>query len=474
MTHPYDSQNKGFDLLRLRPVRALFNWRGFPYVFQAVTLLFFIGLAVLAWGHYAPAGVNAKLYAKSNLATLLIWGIWWPAMVWIAVLFGRVWCMVCPLELVSNLSERLVRRLGIRQLTLRRWATSGAVIVALYALLQFLVAGAHINRVPAYTSLFLIGLLSMAAITGLVFKDRAFCRGFCPVGMLLGTYGRGGMLAIRPDSGKNCGTCSVKDCHSAANRHKPDARSCPSLLNPSRLDSNRDCILCGQCVKSCRSGNMRLFLRRPFAGGDVWERFASWPVTVFVMLVSGFVTWELCAEWPKAEELFLFVPELVNRSLGSAWLSGHIEGLWAMVMFPLLIWALMGLGMRALGESAGIGKLWRRIALPVAAVVSVGHMSKGLAKFVTWVGFLPHALRDPNGTQTVVEISRGILPKPGALLSLPLVALIASTLIGLGAFYAVRVARTSHPGSSCSALLIKGTFAALFLVAIVGHALSGY
>jgi len=319
-----------------------------------------------------------------------------------------------------------------------------------------------------------IGLLSMAAVTGLVFRDRAFCRGFCPVGLLLGTYGRGGMLAIRPDSGKNCGTCSGKDCHAASNRNKADAGSCPSLLNPSRLDSNRDCILCGQCVKSCRSDNMRLFLRRPFAGGDVWERFASWPVTVFVMLVSGFVTWELCAEWPRAEELFLFVPDLVNRNIGIPVLSGYIDALWAMVIFPLLVWSLTGLGMRALGESAGIGELWRRIALPVAAVVSVGHMSKGLAKFVSWIGFLPHALRDPSGTQTAIEISRGILPKPEALLSLPVVALIASILIGLGIFFAVRVARMSHPGSSYRAFLLKGTFAALFLAAILGHALTGH
>jgi hypothetical protein len=192
------------------------------------------------------------------------------------------------------------------------------------------------------------------------------------------------------------------------------------------------------------------------------------------MLVSGFVTWELCAEWPKAEGLFLLVPDLINGSLGIARLSGYIDALWAMVIFPLLVWSLTGLGMRALGESAAIGDLWRRIALPVAAVVSVGHMSKGLAKFVSWIGFLPHALRDPDGAQTAIEISRGILPKPEALISLQVVALIASILIGLGIFYAARVARASHPGSSYRAFLLMGTFAALFLAAILGHALTGH
>ena len=467
-----DSGNRNFDLMRLRPVRMLFHWRGFPYVFQTVALLVFIGLAVLAWDSYAPDGVNAKLYAKSNLATLLIWGIWWPGMVWTAVLFGRVWCMICPMELVSNLSERVARSLGVKQLVLRRWVTSGALMVVFYALIQFLVAGAHINRVPAYTSLFLIGLLSMALLTGLIFKDRAFCRGFCPVGLLLATYGRGGMLAVRPASEKTCQTCNGKDCLAPCNRYRTDARSCPSLLNPSKLDSNRDCLICGQCIKSCTSNNVQLQLRRPFHANAV-ERFASWPVTIFVMLVSGFVTWELCAEWPKAEELFLTVPGLLNRSLGVSGLAGYIDALWAMVMFPLGVWSLIGLGKWCCGKSANLGEFWQQTALPIAIVVSAGHMSKGLAKFVAWAGFLPYALNDPSGRQTAIGISQGIFPKPVELLSLSAVAIVASILIGFSVFFASRETKASQTDSGYRILAIKAAFAASFLIVILAHAVSG-
>jgi polyferredoxin len=145
MSAQASGRTEGFDLLRIGPIRSLILWRGFPYVFQALMLLVFVWLAVIGWGQHAPAGVSAKLYAKTNLVTLLVWGLWWPAMVWFAVFFGRAWCAICPLELVSNLTERLGRRLGIAQRPLRRWVISGSVIVALYALIQFLVAGAHIN-----------------------------------------------------------------------------------------------------------------------------------------------------------------------------------------------------------------------------------------------------------------------------------------------------------------------------------------
>ncbi len=64
----------GFDLLRIGPVRVLVRWPGFPYVFQAAMLVVFVALALLGWRQVVPAGVPAKLFAKSNVVTLLIWG----------------------------------------------------------------------------------------------------------------------------------------------------------------------------------------------------------------------------------------------------------------------------------------------------------------------------------------------------------------------------------------------------------------
>jgi polyferredoxin len=119
----------------------------FPYVFQAAILGVFIWLAIIGWGQFAPKGVPAKQFAQTNLVSLVIWGLWWPAMVWVAVFFGRAWCAVCPLELVSSVTERLGRRLGVKQRVLNGWLRSGLLIVGLYALLQMLVAGVDLPLV---------------------------------------------------------------------------------------------------------------------------------------------------------------------------------------------------------------------------------------------------------------------------------------------------------------------------------------
>lgn len=435
---PCAVSSEGFNLLRLSAIRRIILSRAFPYAIQAGLLLTFVGLILLGCGSFAPSGVPDKLFAKTNLVTLVIWGLWWPAMVWVAVLFGRAWCMICPLELVSNVGERIGRVLGLRQINLPRWAAAGWLILAVYALIQVLVAGAHIHRIPHYTADFLIGLLITATVTGLLIRHRAFCRGFCPVGLLLGTYGRGGMLAVRAAGAKKCIECDERHCLHKNNRTKLDGRSCPSLLNPPKLNGSRDCLVCGQCIKACRPDNMQLLFRPPFSKHDAREPLATWPVTLFVMLVSGFVTYELCSEWPAAKEVFLVVPGWAAEHLGGVLPGGYIKGVWTLLVWPVLLWLTLGSMVRVFRGAGSLGEAWRRLALPAAVVVASGHMAKGLAKFASWSGFLPYAMQDLDGRTTVESITAGTLPVPRTLMGEATTSILGMELVALGLCLAIR------------------------------------
>ncbi len=461
---------EGARLLTRGPIRALVVWPGFPYVCQVVLLICFVLLAILAWGQFAPDGVGAKLFSRTHLTTLLIWGLWWPAMLWAAVLLGRAWCAVCPLELVSNIGERLTRRLQIPQRSLPKWMATGGLVLGLYGVIHLLVAGADINRVPAYSAYFLTGLISLAAATAIVFKDRAYCRGFCPVGLLLNVYGRGGMLAVRPASGAACAACTTKNCVSAINRDRLDARSCPSLLNPATLASNKDCLLCGQCIKACATDNMQLLLRRPFPATDLRERVAAWPLTLFVMLDSGFVISELAEEVPEIEKAFLTAPTWVATRIGwtdgASWLGGG----WAIVVFPLLLWWLLAAAARLLGARESFGALWRQLALPIAVVVSAAHMSKALAKFVSSVPFMPGALRDPGGIATARGMMAGTQPRPTALLDFSMAAIIGLVIVITALLLAFREQRLrSMPGTPILRERLPVALLACAFLAIIAH-----
>ncbi|MBI5395244.1 MAG: 4Fe-4S binding protein [Verrucomicrobia bacterium] len=442
----------GFNLLRIAAIRRLVLWGGFPALFQSLVLAVYLTLAVIGWGHLTPTGVNAKLYAKTNIVNLVIWGLWWPAIIWVTVFLGRAWCTVCPLELVSSLAERAGRNLGLRQRPLGGWLAKGALAVCLFALMQLLVPGIQIHRMPHYTSLFLWASLAAAVIVGLLFKDRAFCRGFCPVSLLLNAYGRGGMIAVRAgqhEAGSNRG-----------------AHLCPSLLNPPKLNSNRDCLVCGQCVRAGAPDDMQLLLRAPFSAADAREPLASWPLTLFVMVVSGFVTFELCGVWKAAEPVFLWAPKQASAALNAGAAAGWIQGLWTIALVPLLLWIALGLVTRAAGGAASFGEAWRRLALPMAVVVAAGHMSKGLEKFTSWAGFLPHALREPTGVNTALQMNAKAMPQPAAWLSLPVLSAVTMTLIVVALLLAIREARLADPAGFRKRLpaiaLLSGSY--LFLV----------
>jgi hypothetical protein len=205
-------------------------------------------------------------------------------------------------------------------------------------------------------------------------------------------------------------------------------------------------------MKVCPPGNMGLFLRRPFHSGDARERIASWPVTLFLMLVSGFVTYELFSEWKAAQAIYLWAPHALAQSLGAGSHEGWLKGTWTLLVVPLAAWSVLAVPVVALRGASNVGQAWRRLALPLAVVIAAGHMAKGLAKFVSWGGYLPLALRQPSGTETALAIASGAMEKPHAFFSLQVVSVLSLVVLAVMACYSLRESRLSDAESHGSRL----------------------
>jgi hypothetical protein len=212
---------------------------------------------------------------------------------------------------------------------------------------------------------------------------------------------------------------------------------------------------------------MQLPLRRPFSRRDAREPRASWPVTLFIMLASGFVMSELCTEWPAAQKWFLAAPDWLVHKLHLAGGAGWLEGLWTLMFVPAVVWTLLAIAARIGGQPGSVAEIWRRLALPLAVIVAAGHMSKGLAKFTTWAGFLPRALARPDGASTAGAISAKALAAPGALLPMWAVAATGFCLVALGFIIAAREARLAGSARLASVAPL-GLLALLFGVIIAG------
>jgi hypothetical protein len=125
---------------------------------------------------------------------------------------------------------------------------------------------------------------------------------------------------------------------------------------------------------------------------------------------------------------------------------------------------------KLLGERRTLGEIFRMMALPMAVLISIGHMSKGLAKFVTWAPFLPGAFRDPDGAATAQAITAKTLAPPAALLSPGTVSVICLGLVAAAFVFSVREYRLAHPESPLRlrAVLPMAVVALVFLGIIAG------
>lgn len=299
------------NILKNKLIRSLFSSTTYPLIAQ---VLLFFGFAALIYGGIAIPDVDenlVKILRNTNFAALFVWSLWWPLIILSAIIFGRGWCQVCPMELVNS----LLSKIGLKK-RVPMFFKSGWVISIFYALILIVIIHTMwAHRYPRRMALYLIMLFSVTIVLGLIFEKRAFCNYVCPVGHLLGLYALCSPLEWRAKNQTVCKECQTKDCIAPKNYYTLKRRSCTSNLYPATIKDNRRCLLCTQCLKVCPYGNLRLSLRRPMADFFRPIRLSNAEL-FFIFVVSGFVIHEIYVEWAAAQNILYYVPALINGFLG--------------------------------------------------------------------------------------------------------------------------------------------------------------
>jgi len=390
-----------------------------------------------------------------------------------ALALGRVWCTPCPLELANRIGHAIARRVGWPHTAIRGFVRAGWIGLVLYLVLQLLVTGVSLHRVPHFTAVLLIVLIAGAVLSGLVINTpRSFCRFFCPAGMLLSVYGRYTPLQLAVRDPSTCDRCISQDCTCQENRYRFDGRSCPSLLRPFRRDPSDGCVLCLQCVKVCPHHNMGFGPLEP-QPPEGRRPLLKTPEAAFVLLALGFVAHEVIGEVRWLDSGFHRVAESLHR-LAPSVPFGWFEALWFLGLFPLGIWGTTALVGRIAGHRSGLGPLLVAAATGAAPVVAAAHLAKAVAKLASWSPFLPLSLHDPKGMHTLQRLAEGSLAAPVTLVGPHLlggVMLIATLVVTWRAWkwtesvpHELQVAARS--GLVASALLFTSSLGAWVLPAL--------
>lgn len=387
------------NLLRNRVIGGVLRSRWFPAGAQVATLVAF---GLLIWGGWGVATDDAKFartLRNTNLANLLVWSYWWPLVIVGAVLLGRVWCTVCPMELVTALCSRI----GLRR-RVPSFFKTGWVITAFYAVI--VLVGVHtlaIHRIPHRMAIYMLVLLGTAVVVSLVFEKRAFGCYVCPVGHLLGLYAHCSMLEWGVADEARCKACKTKDCVTKTNHYKLVGRSCTSNLYPATIHDNRDGLLCTQCLKACPHDNLRLSLRWPFA-----DFFRSVDLKAaqagFVLLVSGFVVYEILTEWKPSGDVLKWVPSRVVEWVGvSGPSAGLLSAVVLFVVFPSVLFLVVA-GLARLLGGVSLGAAARTFALLLLPTMAGAHVLKSLLKMASRIPYWPHVFGDPAGVRVATAL----------------------------------------------------------------------
>jgi ferredoxin len=228
------------------------------------------------------------------------------------------------------------------------------------------------------------------------------------VGHLLGLYAMISPLEWRSGDKSVCRSCTTKDCVAKKNQYRLTGRSCTSNLYPAAIGDNRQCLMCTQCLKACPNGNLRLSIRPPFA--DFFRSVElRWAEVGFILLVSGFVVYEILSEWSVSKSILTWIPAQVAGAIGaSGWLSGFIAAVILFIVFPAALFLLTAIGARAISGTSAKASL-QSLALLLLPTMAAAHIFKSLLKMNTRMPYWWGALSDPAGVSTAQKIAAGAL-----------------------------------------------------------------
>jgi polyferredoxin len=241
------------NFLNYAPLKTLLKSRWYPLIFVLPTIIIFtIILIKLFFG---------SAEASSNFGSIMVWILLWPILPVLFLLFGRLWCSVCPL---SRVSDEVQKNVGMHR-KVPKFLQAYGVWIIIFAFLAITWADVIFGIVesPINTGILLLSVLIGVVAMGAVFEKRAWCRYLCFLGGLSSNYSMSSALELRAD-GDICKTCKTPVCY------KGDGKTggCSMFEYPRTMDSNRACNFCSNCIKTCDHDAIRITPRPPTS--ELW------------------------------------------------------------------------------------------------------------------------------------------------------------------------------------------------------------
>jgi transcriptional regulator with AAA-type ATPase domain/NAD-dependent dihydropyrimidine dehydrogenase PreA subunit len=230
---------------------------------------------------------------QHNFALNLFWAWWWPLILLLFPIIGRLWCAFCPFMIYGEIVQKLSLKFFPR--TLAKWPRESAekwggwFLFGLFVLI-FLWEELWNLENTAYLSSWLLLLITGGAIVfSLIFERRFWCRYLCPIGGMNGLFAKLSIVELRAQQGTCAAECTTYHCYKGGVGfgEGQTTNGCPIYSHPAQLTDNKDCVLCMTCLKACPHRSVELNLRPP--GIELWTTHIphAYEVALLLLLLGG-------------------------------------------------------------------------------------------------------------------------------------------------------------------------------------------
>ncbi len=322
------------DLTKIPVIDWLVKRRWIQFVFQLPILFLF---AVII---YAGLFGNPQI----NIGPALTWTIWWGGLIFAILLFGKIWCFMCPWDMIASFVSHLrFWNVNKEPLSLNLkwppWARNIVLAIGLFIILTWLELGYKVTNNPFATAIMGLAMALMVILPIFIFEKKSFCRYGCLIGRISGLYANISPIEIRAKNRDVCASCTTKECYNGNSKGYP----CPTGLNLTGLNENTYCIMCTECFKSCPEDNVALNIR-PFAA-DILDyprpRTDESILAVILLSLTSFHGLTMTPVWEDLTSGGDSIISFLNSYFGLGPLFSFTVGMTAILLIPFLIYYLL-------------------------------------------------------------------------------------------------------------------------------------
>lgn len=292
-------------------MKDLFKWSGFirktfvsrwPQIILTILSLGLIYIVIMT-------SIFGTKMPGRNLGVLLMWVVWFFLLIAVLTPFGgKIWCTICPLPFFGDAIQRRSffspnkgqtkgynnKFFGLFLKWPKKLNNNWIRLIMFLILATFSTTMVTSPRISGITVLM---LLLVPTLMALVFELRAFCRYVCPVNAFIGLFSGMSLLALRNRSQQVCNECKEHYCKNG----NAMGWACPYGINVGEMKESADCGLCLECVRSCTSNNVSLFIR-PFGSERTIRNMSDGWLSIAIFSIAIIYSVLYLGPWPVVRD----------------------------------------------------------------------------------------------------------------------------------------------------------------------------